>query len=85
MRIAILGNDSTHTYLFAKLILSHPYIEGTSIQLISIWGDNDINNSKLEKEFGKELIKRNIEEALCEVDFALVLGRFPDSHFKHAF
>ena len=47
MRIAILGNDSTHTYLFAKLILSHPYIEGTSIQLNSIWGDNDINNSIL--------------------------------------
>ncbi len=85
MRIAILGNDSTHTHLFAKLILSHPYIDGTSIQLNSIWGDNDMNNSKLEKEFGKELIKKNIEEALCDVDFALVLGRFPDSHFKHAY
>ena len=85
MRISILGNDSTHTYLFAKLILSNPYIEGIRIQLNSIWGDNEKNNSKLEKEFGQELIKRNIDDALYDIDFALVLGRFSDSHFQHAY
>lgn len=84
MRIAILGNDSTHTYLFAKLLLSNPYVENIRINLNSIWGENEINNSKLEKEFGKKLVKKNIEDALYDIDFALVLGRFPDSHFKHA-
>ncbi len=85
MNIAILGNDSTHTFLFARLLLANPYIEDINIQLKAICGEDDNNNSKLEKEFGKKLVKKKIEDALENIDLVLVLGRFPDSHFDHAF
>jgi len=85
MKIAILGNDSSHTSLFAKILLSNPILEGVNVQLKSIWGEDNKNKTNLEKEFGKELIKNNIEDALHNIDLALVLGRFSDSHFKYAF
>jgi predicted dehydrogenase len=84
IRIAFLGCDSTHTEAFANLINfpGAPYY-GLA-RVVSIWGEDSSQLISKAKSLRIDRVASSPQEALENVDLAMVIGRFGDSHFAPA-
>lgn len=83
LKVALLGVDSGHFDVFANLI-SKEY--KNQLEVSSIWGENfeqALEKTKL-AELSERLIHNDLDLALVDIDVAMVLGRFADSHLKPA-
>lgn len=84
IRIAFLGCDSTHTEAFGRLVNAADAPFAGVAEIISIWGlDQEQTRQKAaEQRIGR--VAATPEEALEGADFAMVIGRFADSHYAPA-
>ncbi|MGE4232550.1 MAG: Gfo/Idh/MocA family protein [Bacteriovoracia bacterium] len=81
-RLAILGSDSSHVEAFTKLIHFGPFQKEAKV--VSIYGDDRSQAESKAKELSIEKVCTSIDDAIASVDAVLVLGRFPESHFRLA-
>ncbi len=82
--ISILGCDSSHTEAFTQLINPPDSPFYPRAKVVSIWGE-DVEQAQIKAQsLGIERVESQIEEALQNCDFAMVLGRYADSHFLQA-
>ena len=81
IKIALLGCDSTHTEEFAERInfCGSPFFKNAKV--VSIYGDLLAQAIIKAKKLGIERVASSIEEALEDIDLAMVIGRFGDSHY----
>lgn len=78
--IAFLGSDSTHAEEFAQRInkLKSPF-SGVA-RVVSIWGEDKDQTREKAKCLSIKKVCESPEQALENVDLAMVIGRFGDSH-----
>lgn len=84
IRIALLGCDSTHTEAFASRINGPDAPFAQRARVVSLWGENAIQAREKAAKLAIGRVAASPEEALQDADFAMVIGRFADSHFKPA-
>jgi predicted dehydrogenase len=84
IRIAFLGSDSTHTEAFARLINMPDAPFHGQAEVAAIHGLNLEQARAKATALGIARVAETIEDALTDIDFALVIGRFADSHFEPA-
>lgn len=84
IRIALLGSDSTHTEAFASRINGAGSVWAGRAKIVSIWGEDAGETSAKAEAHGIERVAETPGEALDGADFAMVIGRFADSHFAPA-
>ncbi len=84
IRIAFLGSDSTHTEAFAKQINNENSPFYNQARVVSIWGENHDQAATKAHLLKIPKVAQTPEEALENVDLAMVIGRFGDSHFLPA-
>ena len=84
IRIALLGCDSTHTEAFASLINNPDSAFQGRARVESIWGEDASQAVRKAGLLGIPRCAQTMNEALKDVDFAMVIGRFADSHFAPA-
>ena len=80
IRIAFLGSDSTHTEAFANRINGADAPFASVARVTSIWGEDPEQTASKAKALGIEKVAATPAEALQDVDFAMVIGRFADGH-----
>ena len=84
IRIAFLGCDSTHTEAFANLI-NFPGAPFYGLaRVVSIWGEDSSQLVSKAKSLRIDRVAPSPQESLENVDLAMVIGRFGDSHFAPA-
>ncbi len=84
IRVALLGSDSTHTEMIAQRINPAGSSFHGEARVVSLYGE-DIEQARYKaKALGIERATASVDEALEGVDFAMVIGRFGDSHFGPA-
>lgn len=84
VRVAFLGSDSTHANAFAKQI---NFADGSFFnhgRVKTIWGADAAEARRKASELNIPRVCETIEEALVDVDLAMVIGRFGESHFLPA-
>lgn len=84
IRIAFLGCDSTHTEAFAKLINQAGAPFHGVARVTTIWGEDRAQRESKAAALGIERIASTVQEALVNVDLAMVIGRFGESHLHPA-
>lgn len=84
IRIAFLGCDSTHTEAFGRLVNAADAPFAGVAEVISIWGHDgeQARQKAADQRIGR--VAATAEEALQGADFAMVIGRFADSHYAPA-
>lgn len=81
IKIALIGSDSTHTEAFASLINGKDAIFSKDAHIVSIWGEDQEQTVSKASSLGINHVAASSSEALDEVDFVMVIGRYADSHF----
>lgn len=84
MRLAFLGCDSTHTEAYGREVLNLSRKLNRRISVETIYGEDLLQARAKAKALEIPRVCPTIEAALDGVDFAMVLGRFGDSHFDPA-
>lgn len=84
IRIAFLGCDSTHTEAFAKLITAPGAPFEKVAQVCALWGVDSAQAAAKARDNNIPRVAPTIAEALEGADFAMVIGRFADSHAEPA-
>ena len=84
IKIALLGSDSTHTEAFASRINGRESVWQGRAEVVSIWGEDPRQTRDKASALGIGRVCATMDEALEDVDFAMVIGRFADSHFVPA-
>jgi hypothetical protein len=84
IKIAFLGCDSTHTEAFAERINFIGARFSDVAKVVSIWGE-DLKQAQIKAvALNISRVASTPEEALQDVDFAMVIGRFGESHYEPA-
>jgi len=84
IRIAFLGCDSTHTEAFAQRINLNGAPFFNIAKVVSIWGEDLKQASEKASLLNIPKVASTYEDALQDVDFAMVIGRFGESHYEAA-
>lgn len=84
IRIAFLGCDSTHTEAFAQRINLNGAPFFNIARVVSICGEDLKQASEKASLLNIPKVASTYEEALRGVDFAMVIGRFGESHYEAA-
>tara|TARA_B100001113_G_C21116326_1_gene625491 strand:+ start:1718 stop:2587 length:870 start_codon:yes stop_codon:yes gene_type:complete len=84
IKIAFIGCDSTHTEAYAKLFnfTDSPFYG--KAEVYSIFGEDKEQLKLKANKLKIPIISESINSALNNVDFAMVIGRFGESHFEPA-
>lgn len=82
VKIAFLGCDSTHTEAFAECVnkINAPFYGVAKV--VSIFGDSFEQSTEKSIDLSIDRVALTIEDALKNVDLAMVIGRFGDSHYE---
>ena len=84
IRVAFLGCDSTHTEAFGNRINKPGAPFHDLAKVVSIWGEDFDQAAAKAENLGIAKCCKRISEALKDADFAMVIGRFGNSHFEPA-
>jgi predicted dehydrogenase len=84
IQIAFLGCDSSHTEAFAERINNPTGPFYGTARVASIWGEDHSQAQRKAAALGIPRICQTVEDALNNIDLAMVIGRFGDSHFEPA-
>jgi hypothetical protein len=80
IRIALLGCDSTHTEAFGQLINGADAPFGAEAKVVALYGVDMEQARTKATALAIPRVAASPDEALHEADFAMVIGRFADSH-----
>ena len=84
IRIAFLGSDSTHTEAFGNRMNGADGPFRSIAKVVSIWGVDPEQTATKARALGIEKVAATPHDALENVDFAMVIGRFADAHLEPA-
>lgn len=84
IKIAFIGSDSTHTEAFGDILKSPDSPISKSAKVVSIWGEDSTQAHKKAKLLEIPKIALTVEDALIDVDLAMVITRFSDNHVELA-
>jgi predicted dehydrogenase len=84
IRIAFLGSDSTHTEAFGRRINGADSVWKGKARVDAIHGIDRAQTEQKAADLGIPRVASTVAEALKDVDLAMVIGRFGESHFAPA-
>lgn len=84
IRIGFFGSDSTHTEALGKRINAADGAYRDRARVTAIWGEDGAQTAAKAKLLGIDRVAARIEEALDDIDLAMVIGRFGESHYRPA-
>ncbi len=84
IRVAFLGSDSTHTEAFGRRMNLPDGPFHAKARVVSIWGEDAAQTRKKAEDLQIERVCSAPAEALKNVDLAMVIGRFGESHYHPA-
>ena len=76
--ISIIGSDSTHT---EEYVLRINKFFSKNFKVTKIYGDSFEETKIKAKKLGIKHVSKSIKEAIKDVDFVMILGRYGDSHY----
>ena len=84
-KIAILGSENTHSFVFAKIIRGGDSfgVGCPDFEIIGAYGNSDEANEKL-KNIGVNYIAQKPDEFVGKVDAVMITARHGDKHLKYA-
>ncbi|MBR4236601.1 MAG: Gfo/Idh/MocA family oxidoreductase [Clostridia bacterium] len=82
MKAAILGTENSHAFAFAKYIKEDPVF--SDIELIGVYGYDDMANGRLLKAGLAPYAAKSPDEFLGKADAVLVTARHGEHHYEYA-